>query len=151
MLAWLPECGCTLACSAPKSLLGPIAGQVFDHVDVLAAAVVAPAGIAFGILVGEHAAHGLHDGGAGVVFAGDHLQAVGLAHHFAGDGRPDFRVVLFDRVHGGFSELGESMDDILSVVVRRSSMTIVLSSFGDEIHGQATAAEAYVSYSHRIR
>ncbi len=39
-----------------EQLLGPIAGQVFDHVDVLATAVVPAARIAFGILVGQDAA-----------------------------------------------------------------------------------------------
>ena len=45
-----------------EQLLGPIAGQILDHVDMLAAAVIAPAGIAFGIFVRQHAADRLHDG-----------------------------------------------------------------------------------------
>ena len=102
MLAWLPECGCTLACSAAEKLLGPIAGQVFDHVDILAAAVVAPAGIALGIFVGQHAADGLHDRRAGVVFAGDHFQAVGLPLDFAGNGGPNVGVFLFDPIHRSY-------------------------------------------------
>ena len=80
-----------------EELLGPIAGQVFDHVDKFAAAVVAPAGIAFGILVGQHAAHRLHDGRAGVVFAGDHFQAVLLAIDFVVDCRPNLRDLAFQR------------------------------------------------------
>ncbi len=82
-----------------EKLLGAVAGQVFDHVDVLAAAVVAPAGIAFGIFIRQHAADGLHDGGAGVVFAGDHFQAVVLAPCFSGDGGPDCGIVLFNEIH----------------------------------------------------
>ena len=85
----------------PEDFLGPIAGEVFDHVDEFAPAIVAAAGVAFGVFIGQHAAHALHDGGAGVVFAGDHFQAVALALDFAGDGCPDVRVVLFDRVHAG--------------------------------------------------
>ena len=84
-----------------EELLGAVAGQVLDHVDELAAAVVAPARIALGVFIGQHAADGLHDGGAGVVFAGDHLQAVVLALDLAGDGGPNFRVFLFDPIHGG--------------------------------------------------
>ena len=53
MLACAPECGCTLACSAPKSCFSPVDGQLFDHVDELAAAVVALARIALGVLVGQ--------------------------------------------------------------------------------------------------
>ena len=89
-----------------EELLGPIAGQVLDHVDVLAAAVVAPAGIALGVFVGQHAADGLHDGRAGVVFAGDHFQAVLLALDFGAHGGPDFGVFFGDEVHGGSSGLG---------------------------------------------
>ena len=66
-----------------EELLGPVAGEVLDHIDVLAAAVIPPAGIALGILVGQHAADRLHHRGAGVVFAGDHLQPVLLAPNSA--------------------------------------------------------------------
>ena len=83
-----------------EQFLGAIAGEVLDHVDELAAAVISPAGIALGIFIGQHAAHGLHDRGAGVVFAGNHFQAVALALDFAGNGCPNLRVLLFDPVHG---------------------------------------------------
>ncbi len=79
-----------------EKLFGAVAGEVFGDIDELAAAIVAAAGVAFGVFIGQHAAHALHDGGAGVVFAGDHFQALALALDFAGDGRPDFGVVLFD-------------------------------------------------------
>ena len=51
-------------------------GEPFGDIDELAAAVIALAGIALGILVGEHRALRGHDGGAGVILRGDHLQAV---------------------------------------------------------------------------
>ena len=64
-LAWLPEFGCTLAKPQSNSFLARSMASCFDDVDVLAAAVVALAGIAFGILVGQHGAgcieHGLRD------------------------------------------------------------------------------------------
>ena len=41
--------------AAVEQLLGAVDGELLGHVDVLAAAVVALAGIAFRILVGEHA------------------------------------------------------------------------------------------------
>ena len=62
-----------------EELLGAVAGQRFDDVDVFAAAVVTSAGVAFGVLVGENRASGLEDGRAGVVFGGDQFEAVGLA------------------------------------------------------------------------
>ena len=82
-----------------EQLLGPVAGQVLDHIDVLAAAVVPPAGIALGILVGQHAADRLHHRGAGVVFAGDHLQPVLLAMLFGRDGGVNVGVLLLENVH----------------------------------------------------
>jgi hypothetical protein len=71
-----------LACSAPKSCFGAVAGQVLDDVGELAAAVVALAGIAFGVLVGEDGARGLEHGAADEVLRGDHLQAFVLAENF---------------------------------------------------------------------
>ena len=58
-----------------EELLGPFDGQPLDDIDELAAAVVALAGIALGVLVREHGPLGRHDGRARVVLAGDHLQA----------------------------------------------------------------------------
>ena len=94
MLAWAPECGWTLACSAPNSLQHAVDGQPFDDIDELAAAVVAPAGIALGVLVGQHRTLGGQDGGAGVVLRGDHLQPLLLAAALVGDRLPDFGVRL---------------------------------------------------------
>ena len=82
-----------------EDLLGAVSGQVFGHVDELAAAVVAMAGIALGVFIGKHAAHRLHHRGAGVVFRGDHFQAVALPFDFAGDGGPNFGVLTFNVVH----------------------------------------------------
>ncbi len=82
-----------------EQLLGPVAGQVFDHVDVLAAAVIAPARITLGVLVRQHAADGLHHGRAGVVLAGDHLQPVLLPLHLGGHGQPDLGIFFQDEVH----------------------------------------------------
>ena len=42
--------------AAVEQLLGAVDGQLLGHVDVLAAAVVAPAGIALGVFVGQHRA-----------------------------------------------------------------------------------------------
>ena len=99
MFACAPECGCTLAFSAPKSCKQAVDGQSLDDVDELAAAVVASAGIALGVFVGEHRALRGHDGGAGVVLGGDHLQALLLALALALDRLPDVGVGLFEKVH----------------------------------------------------
>jgi hypothetical protein len=58
-----------------EQLLGAIARQVLHDVGELAAAVVALAGIAFGVLVGEDAAGGFEHGFGGEVLAGDQLES----------------------------------------------------------------------------
>ena len=58
-LAWAPEWGCTLANFAPNRFLRALAGEILDDVDLLAAAVIALAWIAFRVFIGKHAAHGL--------------------------------------------------------------------------------------------
>ncbi len=73
-----------------EQLLDPVYGQLLCDVDVLAAAVVALARIAFGVLVGEHAALGFHHPRAGVVLAGDQLDVVLLAAGLGGDGLGEF-------------------------------------------------------------
>ena len=62
-----------------EELLGALAGQVLDDVGELAAAVVALAGIAFGVLVGEDAAGGFEHGLGGEVLAGDQFELPVLA------------------------------------------------------------------------
>ena len=92
MFAPLPECGWTLACSAPKSFFGAVDGQLLDHVHIFAAAIPALFRIALGVFVGEHRALRFHHGRAGEVFAGDQLDVFLLALAFVGDGIRDFRI-----------------------------------------------------------
>ncbi len=65
-----------------EQLLGAIDGQLLDHVDVFATAVVALVGIAFGVLVCEHRTLGFHDRRAGVVFRSDQLDVIFLTLGF---------------------------------------------------------------------
>ena len=62
-----------------EELLGAVARQVLHDVGELAAAVVALAGIAFGVLVGEDAAGGFEHRFGGEVLAGDQLELGVLA------------------------------------------------------------------------
>ncbi len=80
--AWFigePLSGCTLACSARNKRLARSMAEHLDAVGELLAAVVAAAGIAFGVLVGEHRAVGRVDLGEGVVLGRNQLEAFALA------------------------------------------------------------------------
>ncbi|MNP14693.1 hypothetical protein D3C76_1070270 [compost metagenome] len=81
-----------------EQLLGALDGQRFDFVDVLAAAVVALAWVAFGVFVGQAAALGLHDALAGVVLRGDQLDVIFLALFFGIHRRQQCVVVTLDLV-----------------------------------------------------
>lgn len=91
-----------------EQLLHAVDGELLDHVHVFAATVVALAGIALGILVGQLRALGGHHGRRGVVLGGDQLDVVFLALVFLLDGGEDFWVDLVDRIAVAF-EHGECL------------------------------------------
>ncbi|CUH43720.1 hypothetical protein RUM4293_02615 [Ruegeria atlantica] len=64
--------------AAAKQLFGAVDGQVLGDVHVLAAAIVTPSGIAFGVFVGHHRALCFHHGGRDDVFGCDQLDLVAL-------------------------------------------------------------------------
>ena len=71
--------------------------QLLDHVDELAAAVVALARQPFGILVGQHRALRLEHRAADDVLRRDQLDLVALAAQFAADGVGNFRIAFAER------------------------------------------------------
>ena len=85
-----------------EKLLRAIARQVFHHVGELAAAVVALAGITFGVLVGEHAAGGFEHRFGGEILAGDQLQARILALGFFADEIEDIGIDFGERARHSF-------------------------------------------------
>ncbi len=80
-----------------EQFFGSLDRQGFRHVDVFAAAVVALAGIAFRVFVGEHRALRLEHARAGVVFRGDQLDVVFLAFALAGDRLREFWIETGNR------------------------------------------------------
>ncbi|CWS34458.1 Uncharacterised protein [Neisseria meningitidis] len=68
--------------------------QLFDNIDVFAAAVVAFAGVAFGVFVGQLGTLRFHYGAADVVFRGNQLDVVLLALVFLGNGCCQIGVIL---------------------------------------------------------
>lgn len=75
-----------------EQALGAFAGDGFDLVDLLAAAVVAASRIAFGILVSQHGALSLKHCTRHEIFGGDHFQAVLLSGQFGVKHFGDFGV-----------------------------------------------------------
>jgi hypothetical protein len=71
----------------PEQLLGAFDGQRLGDVHELAAAVVPPARVAFGVLVRHHAAGRFHDREADEVLGRDQLETFFLAAGFVLDGR----------------------------------------------------------------
>src|SRR5438128_3374267 len=87
-----------------EQLLRALDRQRLDLVDDLAgAAVVAPAGIALGVLVREQGAQRLEDGGAGQVFRRDQLERLRLPSELVADELRDLRIFLVEgpESHGG--------------------------------------------------
>ncbi len=80
-----------------EQLLGAVDRELLDDVHVLAAAVVAPPGVALGVLVRQHAALALQDRLRDEVLGGDHLQRALLAIELEADGLGDLRVDLGER------------------------------------------------------
>ena len=68
-----------------------------DLVDMLAAAVPAPAGIALGVFVGQHAALGLYHRLVGEILGADELDMALLAGELGGNRRVNFRIEGLER------------------------------------------------------
>ena len=90
--------------AAGEQLAGALDRELFRDVDELAAAVIAPAGIAFGVFVGEHRALRLQNGAGDDVFGGDQLDFVALAAELQLDRARDFGVRVLEA--GGKKRIG---------------------------------------------
>ena len=75
-----------------EQLAGPADGDVLHLVHIGAAAVIALARQALGVLVGQHAAHGGHHGRGDDVLTGDQLDVLALAGQLPAHGGAHFRV-----------------------------------------------------------
>ena len=105
-----PGMGLDVGALGAEQLQQPFDGEPLGDIDELAAAVIALARIALGVLVGQHGALGRQDGGAGVVLRSDHLQAVLLPLRFVRDGGGDFRIGGFQGVHANAPRRGAAME-----------------------------------------
>ena len=81
-----------------EDLLAAVDGELLDLVDDVAAAVVARARRALGVLVGEHRAGRLEHRAAGEVLAGDELQRLLLADELAAQQLVELGVEVVERL-----------------------------------------------------
>jgi hypothetical protein len=81
----------------PEELSGAVAGYVFDDIGILAAAIVALAGVALCVFVGEYCARCFEHCAAYEVFGGDHFEAFVLAGDFVLNLDGDLGVCLRER------------------------------------------------------
>ena len=77
-----------------EKLLGAVDRQLLGAVDEFAAAVIALAGIALGVLIGEHRAHRFEHRLGDEILRRDQLEAGGLAAHFLAKHIRDFGIGL---------------------------------------------------------
>ncbi len=94
-----------------EQLAGALTGDLFGLVDAVAAAVVALAGIALGVLVGKARAHSHHDSRGDDVFGGDQLDVALLAVILLLNSGADFGVILGQEFHGFFDHGACSSSD----------------------------------------
>ena len=80
--------------AAVEQAAGALDRELLGDVDELAAAVIAPARIAFGVLVGHHRALRLEHGARHDVLRGDQLDLVALAAELERDGARDLGIGL---------------------------------------------------------
>ena len=86
-----------MACEPAEQFLGAIAREVLDDIGEFTSAVVALAGIALGVFVGEDAAGSFQHGFRDEVFAGDQFQLRVLAFGFVENGLVDVGIHLGQR------------------------------------------------------
>ena len=84
---------------AAEELLRPVDGEALRHVDELAAAVIALARVALGVLVREDGAQGLENGFGDEVLRRDHLELRALAAGLVADGVGDLGINAGEMFH----------------------------------------------------
>ena len=94
-----------------EELAGALTGDLLGLVNAVAAAVVALAGIALGVLVGQARAHSHHDSRGDDVFGGDQLDVALLAVILLLNSGADFGVILGQEFHGFFDHGACSSSD----------------------------------------
>jgi len=82
-----------------EQFAGSVTSDGLDDVDILAAAVVSLFRVTFSVFIGQAGAGCFHDGGAGVIFRRNQLQALFLTDFFGLNGGPDIGISLLKIAH----------------------------------------------------
>ena len=101
-----------------EKLLGAVAREVLHVIGEFAAAVVALAGIAFGVFVGEDAAGGFQHRFGGEVFAGDQFDLAVLAFGLLSESAGKYR----DRLRPEDGAIGLFIGGSLNFIIRKLSL-----------------------------
>ena len=104
--------GLDVGVAAAEQLLGALDGELFRDIDDLAAAVVAAAGVALRVFVGQDGALRLQHGGGDDVFGGDQLDLSCWRREFAADGERQFRIAVGE---GGGEEFFDANEPFYSL------------------------------------
>ena len=91
LVGLLPELGWTLAKRQPNNWQARLIAR-FSGCHELAAAVITPAGIAFGVLIGHHRALRFEHGARHDIFRGDEFDPIALTAEFEFDRAGDLRI-----------------------------------------------------------
>ena len=85
-----------------EEFLCPLDGEGFHLVHILAAAVIARAGVTLGVFIGQMAPHSLHNGGGDKVLRGDQLNMIPLTSQLTHHGAVEFRILCLHMfvIHG---------------------------------------------------
>ena len=103
-----------------EELLGALDGERFGHVHKLAAAVVALAGQALGVLVGQDRPERLQHRFTHKIFGGDQLERARLAVNLAVDRAGEFRIDFLERAGSRGQRRTHVVFSIFRSVARRT-------------------------------
>jgi hypothetical protein len=82
-----------------EKLLGPLDGDVFNHIHALTAAVIASAGVSLGVFVGEYGPGSGQNSGADDIFGSNQLNVLLLTLEFCLNSVSYFRIDCGKELH----------------------------------------------------
>jgi hypothetical protein len=98
---------------------------------VFTSTVISAARISLGVFVGQNAASGLHDRQAGVIFTGNHFQAILLTDRFGVNRVPHGWILLLQRIHSAYFSMMRVVNRVRPALVQgKTPVPELLTSVG---------------------